>query len=956
MALIPIDQYKKSAPRQQSFGKLKPLAPKPARVAQPAPKPDIRQSDNYKNAVSQADKYAQEATKASSFRGISTNALKAVPQAAADVLIGTPAKFIASTIEAPEVAYKGKFTDRTYKVPGLSPFKSFQSDYGNVADKVISGEKGMGSAAWELAKIPLAGLETGVGASGIVKGFKALSAGQIKNAGAIVSDAFLPTNFSKGLTPLPTRSTAYSRNLDTDPQGLVQGIAQEGKTLQPLPSKGLPTQIQSPEARVQGLIDDAASQKEGSYFMKPMIDRTAEKVKPFYPQAVRSGEKSLTNQGSAGAALKGLMKDEQVAADLKIGEWKAMIKRETGGLNDVQKSNLTDVLEGKAKAIDQVVADKAKNLRSWLDSVQQEAVDTGLNTGKLENYFPRKYNWDEITKGKRKEEILQHMVDSGQASTKAEADTFLREFIGKNRERKSGNLEYERLFDVPGYERDPEKALSMYAESAASRLTEAKMFGKKDEIPSALINKIAEGGGDYTEAQKVFDYVYKGEPKNAFAQFLLGYNAFTKLSLGFFSNLTQSVNTSAKAGLLNTVKGAGQALAQGIKAVKNQNYDDLAVLANTLDDHISMQETGLSNKFIQGAMYLFQKIESFNRRTATYAGKYRAEELANILKSDPQSAFAARQLESLGIKVQDIIGGKLTEKQIATAANKMARITQFKIDALNLPTMWRSPLGKVLMQFKSFSFMQTKFIRDEILKEAASGNFAPLARFIAIAPVASYITQSTRNWVNQVDPANEKANPSFRKGDLYRKAIGDLPSDFATQMKYAYDKSQATYQDAKGNKYPSTTALQDIKNFASPFTGPSVSDAAELLSSIDRVSAVKERNNAWYSNHEAAKSDPYLDLKRFATTKIPFIGRGLTNTYLPYKKTEAKQAKELFKEGLRTNNRDLIDQAIKQDPYLYNEKVVRSIIGGKVKDMSPEEKALYEEIRTMKKSGQPFYK
>lgn len=956
MSLVPIDQYKKSAPLQQAFGKLKPLAPKPVRVAQPVQRPDIRQSENYKNAVSQSDKMAQESKKASSFRGMAANALKAAPRAIVDTLVGTPVKFAASVAEVPSIVKNRQFTDKTYSVPGLTPFKSFQSQYGDVSKDVVAGKKGMGSAAWALAQIPLAGLETGVGAGGLLRGSKALAGGQIKNAGAIVSDAFLPTNFSQKLKPLPTRNTGYSKNLGTDPQALGQGIVQEGKTLQTLPNKELPTQTQSPEAKVQGLMDGVASQKEDSYFMEPMIDRAADKVKSFYPQAVRSGEKSLTNQGSAGTALKGLMKDEQVSADLKMGEWKSMIKRETSALDDAQKSNLTDVLEGKAKAVDQVVAEKAKSLRTWLDSVQQEAVDTGLNTGKLENYFPRKYNWDEITKGKRKEEILQHMVDSGQASTKAEADNFLRDFVGKNRERKSGNLEFERLFDVPGYERDPEKALSMYAESAASRITEAKMFGKKDEIPSALINKIAEGGGDYMEAQKVFDYVYKGEPKNAFAQFLLGYNAFTKLSLGFFSNLTQSVNTSAKAGLLNTVKGAGQALAQGIKAVKNQNYDDLAVLANTLDDHISMQETGLSNKFIQGAMYLFQKIESFNRRTATYAGKYRAEELANILKADPQSAFATRQLESLGIKVEDIIGGKLTEKQIATAANKMVRITQFKIDALNLPTMWRSPLGKVLMQFKSFSFMQTKFIRDEVLKEAARGNFAPLARFIAIAPIASYVTQSTRNWVNQVDPKNEKANPSFRKGDLYRKAIGDLPSDFATQMKYAYDKSQATYQDAKGNKYPSTTALQDIKNFASPFTGPSVSDVAELMSSIDRVSAVKERNNAWYANHEAAQSDPYLDLKRFATTKIPFVGRGLTNTYLPYTKTEAKQAKELFKEGLRTNNRDLIDQAIKQDPYLYNEKVVRSIIGGKVKDMSPEEKALYEEIRTMKKSGQPFYK
>lgn len=172
--LVPIDQYKKSAPRPQTYGKLKPLAPKPARVVQPIPRPDIRQSSNYKNAVSNASKYQQEAQQASSFRGMAGNAFKAAPQAIADVIVGTPAKFIASAIEAPEVAYKRSYTDRTYKVPGLTPFKSFQSDYGKVAEDVVAGKKGLGSAAWELAKVPLAGLETGVGASGIARGIKLL--------------------------------------------------------------------------------------------------------------------------------------------------------------------------------------------------------------------------------------------------------------------------------------------------------------------------------------------------------------------------------------------------------------------------------------------------------------------------------------------------------------------------------------------------------------------------------------------------------------------------------------------------------------------------------------------------------------------------------------------------------------------------------------------------------------
>lgn len=899
--------------------------PKQAKAKQVEPtRPLGQKNPNYIAAKANADAAIQTAKKANSVSGMAVNAFKEAPRALAKTLVENPIKFGLSVAEVPEIVKNRQYTNRSYNVPGIGPVKSFQSDYGQVEKDVIEGKKGLGSAAWSLAQVPLAGLETGGIARGLKTAYKAKSGA---DAAKDVVDAFLPT----------LRNTGSNKNLGTGRPLAGQIGAQVARQTEapqlPIPSK------KTPSVEIPGSASSADN--------IPQNLSTARKL-------FTSGEAVLKKSGKEGAQLSELMKNQQVTADLKAGEWKSLVKKFTADLDNNQKSNLTDVLEGKANPIDAKVAASSKVMRNWLDKVQRTAKDTGLDVGYREDYFPRKYNWDEITKGKRKEEVLKHMVESGQASTPAEAENFLRDFISKNRERKAGNLEYERMFDIPGYERDPEKALTMYADSAAKRLTEAKMFGKKDEIPSALINKIADSGGDYREAQKVFDYVYKGEPKNAFANFLLGYNTFTKLSLGFFSNLTQSVNTQAKAGLLNTVKGAGQALAQGIKATKNKNYDDLAVLANTLDDHVAIQESGLSNRFIQGAMYLFQKVENFNRRTATYAGKYRAEELANVLKADPQSAFAARQLESLGIKVDDVINGKLTEQQLATAANRMVRATQFKIDALNLPTMWRTPLGKVLMQFKSFSFMQTKFIRDEILKEAKQGNLAPLLRFVAIAPVASYVTQSARNWVNQVDPENEKANPSFRKGDLYRKAIGDLPSDFATQMKYAYDKSQATYRDAKGQEYPSTTLVQDIKNFTSPFTGPSVSDAAELISSLDRISSEKQKNMSWYANHPEAQSDPYLNLKRFAVTKIPFFGRGLTNTFLNYEKSDAKKAKEVFKEGLRKNDRALIDKAIEMDPYLYNERVIQNVIGKKIKEMSTQEKALYEEIKNMRKT-KPYY-
>lgn len=1104
MGLIPVGsgQSLNSKPQQKTGG-LRPVMPA---KRMPAPRPDIRQSQNYLNAVKEADKYKQEAQQANSGWGMTKNFVKAIPGAVRDTLLQTPAKFIASISEVPEIIWKGGQTSqRDYKIPGLSPFKSFQSDFENTANDVIEGRKGLGSAAWGLAQVPLAGLEmVGIG-SGINKGIKAFRGASgvsqgLKAAAPEVLDAFLPTTrgvkkgtteaklrneladlqtqrmraslaverpqtqgYKSGIkfeaTPIVQNKVKTPKVTETDAnlihaqkakEKIITDLAQERKALEESVYGGQTREIgamdegfesyggsmnmrrfseHSPEYReyfkkngkkptlefwknkvaeeiAQGkhhssgevkAIDDYISSiksqplQEGvaqsilatkgkitnpkiNYkkfieenlgirdkapdtrgFNSPIKQVEKELQRPdlwvrdlpegtpkqgmnrFYPDVLRSGERSLQNQGSTGEELLKVMENQRVAGDLQSGKWKALVNQFTGQLNDAQKSNLTDVLEGKANPMDATVGASAKVMRNLLNKIQREAVGAGLETGKIENYFPRKYNWSEMIKSGRKEQIYQHMVETGQASTKAEAEQFFKDFIIKNSERKAGNLEYERMFDVPGYERDPEKALTMYAETAAKRITETKEFGKGDEVISDLINKISDEGGDYRSAQKIFDYVYKGEDTNAFTRALLGYNAFTKLSLAFFSNITQSANTAAKGGLLNTLKGAGQALAQGIRATKGKSYDDIAMLSNALDEHITLQESGLSNKFMKGAMYLFQKVENFNRRTAANTGVNFAKELA----SKPESAYAIRQLKSLGIDIQDIVKGKLTQEQLLTAANKLTAQTQFKVNALTQPQAWRTPLGKVLTQFKGFSFMQTKFIRDEIVKEAAKGNIAPLARFLMIAPVASYATQTARNLVNQANSKTSQDNVDFRQGDLYRKAMGDLPSDIATQLQYANSKKDKWY----------TTGIKNLKNFTSPVIGPTGGDILEVMSGLEQKSKTARDNEQWYSNHPLAQSDANLDLKRFAVSKVPFVGRNLTNTVFGYGPTVAKKAKEEAIQAINNNDTEAFRRALTQDPYLNDKEVLQRLISDITADYADKTQKRVE----LNRKFNPFY-
>lgn len=314
--LVPIDQYKKSAQKAPTAGRLKFLPPKPKA---PVQRPDIRQSENYKNAVTNADRMAQESQKASSVLGMARNFAKALPRATADTLVGTPVKFAVSAAEVPKIVKDKKFTDKTYNVPGLSPFKSFQSDYGNVADQVVSGQKGMGSAAWALAKVPLAGLETAVIGKGLVKGGKALMGGDIKNAAANVADAVLPTNFSTrassrtGLAPLPRKSPlpetqgtsqltplpARTVGLEADRQTEIQKVVDSysGSTTKPTgKQRGFIESVKnSPE-----VSQDLASRVKGTYEPKANIPTQEKAQRLIFDNVTEAERVAKENIGDEG--------------------------------------------------------------------------------------------------------------------------------------------------------------------------------------------------------------------------------------------------------------------------------------------------------------------------------------------------------------------------------------------------------------------------------------------------------------------------------------------------------------------------------------------------------------------------------------------------------------------------------------------------------------------------------
>lgn len=175
----------------------------------------------------------------------------------------------------------------------------------------------------------------------------------------------------------------------------------------------------------------------------------------------------------------------------------------------------------------------------------------------------------------------------------------------------------------------------------------------------------------------------------------LGFNLFSPIL-----NLTQTIiNTVPAAGAIRTFgvlpKGAAAVL---LPNALNPFVRDMGRLrrSGVLDSLMTKFErpqfTGLTEKGAKALGFLFEKTEQFNRATAFLAG------------------------------YTDAIEKGLKETDAIAAGRAMVRTTQFFSGRLDAPLFSRTPIGKVVMQFKTFTIKEVEFVRD--LPPAGKAKFA----------------------------------------------------------------------------------------------------------------------------------------------------------------------------------------------------------------------------------------
>lgn len=556
----------------------------------------------------------------------------------------------------------------------------------------------------------------------------------------------------------------------------------------------------------------------------------------------------IEHQGPSGKALGQSLQEMRDLAETTAGDWVSRLPV-TRKLGKVDFLNFWDVVEGNAQPRNTMVQHAVGEWTQIRPEIRALAQDAGLDVGFIADYMPHVFDPKVFQGQSNWNKAIDHLVKTGQATTNEEASKILYYAREVARNRRYGNLELSRDVNLPGYEKTKE-ALFGYVESAAKRIAHVKVLGLEDSKAIALIQKIANEGGDASAAMNEFNIASGaqkyGRYQAATSATLRGFNVLGKLGLGAISNATQPLNIA-------TVVGGLRTILLSPKAAFSPEAHEFALKTGVILDGVISQireGSGFSGKMMGIGAPGFNTVERFNRTLAAVVGRSFADDMARDAVKGSREAI--RALTTMGLDVNTVVarGGKLTlEEQIRAARNIVER-TQFKVDPQDLPGWASGPWPKVLTQFRTFSYNQTAFMAREIIQPALRGNTRPLLTFLIFGlpagAAAMELQHLLRNRPSEEDRVQWLRQVYQRVGGL--GLLGDVLAGLAPP--------NSKYLSAE--RY----ALQA----SSVLLGPTASTVQEGIGTLASFTQGKPEG-----------------LQRFLLKQIPVIGQTIKNTVLPYK-------------------------------------------------------------------------
>ena len=614
-------------------------------------------------------------------------------------------------------------------------------------------------------------------------------------------------------------------------------------------------------------------------------------------KAFRSTRSIIERQGEKGKQLAGMLQKQRDTKELYVREIEKQIST-VQSLKGKDYENFVDATQGLAKPNNPKVAQAVKEWQSVHPGIRNRAVNAGLDVGDLgETYYPHFIDYDKIFKNKNTyNEAINHLVKTGQAETPEKAIELLSYARDVSRNRKFGNLEASRLVDLPFYDKS-KASLGMYIDGSADRITKTEMFGKGDENALKLIKEAGLDGYDTEAMKNAYDVAVGAKQYNPttskISKGIRQFTTTTRLGLGALTNVSQSVNTGIVTGHLRTMKS----IIKQFDPKTRQLAEDTGVISDAILNDLKHGFGAEYNKGKFGKVVNaitapgFKQVESFNRRVAATAGRDYALRLAQ--KGDEATL---RKLGVTGV----IKNGTLTNSQQTQAARKIVEKTQFKVDPQDLPGWADSPGGKLVAQFRTFSYNQGKFFSNEILKPLAKGNIMPLGRLMAALPLGYGLYEVRR----KIDGRPEEENKAKVGLQSFQKIGG---------AGLVFDIYQGL--NPVGSKYlPSDRRVtMAFGTIGGPSIGTAGNAIGAISEAIQRKNTPKDESRLGGKVVVAKNDNSYTDLtaiSRFGMQQVPIIGTAMANRVLPYKKqAEAEAGKPLGTNQTQMTREDQLKDA-----------------------------------------------
>jgi hypothetical protein len=587
-------------------------------------------------------------------------------------------------------------------------------------------------------------------------------------------------------------------------------------------------------------------------------------------KALRDTQSIIERQGEHGKKLSDMLDTARDNKEIYLGGLQKQLPT-VQALKKGEFENFVEATQGHEKPLNSNIKQAIKEWQTLHPTIRDRGVKAGLEIGDLgPTYYPHFIDFNTIFRDKNTyNTAINHLVETGQAKNPDEAIQLLGHARDVSRNRQFGNLEASRMLDLPFYDRSPE-SLANYLNSSAKRITDTETFGKGDENALKLISQAGLKGYDTEAMKNAYDIAVGARQYNpttsAVSGHIRGYLTTTRLGLGAITNVGQSINTGIVTGHLRTmgsmlkqldpqtrsfVADTGVIADAVIADIKRQagfvplggRVGEHMTTASPTKDAIRNAAGTIRQKITAPG---FAQVEKFNRSVAATAGRDYGLRLAQ--KGDIET------LRRLGVK-GPIKNGTLTHDQQVQIARKVVEKTQFKVDPQDLPGWADSPGGKLVAQFRTFSYNQGKFFSNEIVKPAAHGNLVPLARLMAALPVGYAIYDTKRTIAGRP----QEQSPARNVLEAFNSAGG---------AGLAVDAFRGVVP--LNNK--SLTPDRRVSMAAGVVGGPAVGSATEIVGALSNA----------MPKALGGSSKPE-QLARVGLRQIPVVGTAIQNRVIPYK-------------------------------------------------------------------------